>query len=112
MLLKVYLFFITPIMLFSFIGTNDMAGFFNIALSLIGLLGAYLYAFNKRILSQRLWKLFCVIYISYDFIYNIILYPRLYGEPFGIDSVIGLIFFMPIYITASLYAFKKVKIQK
>ena len=35
-------------------------------LFLVGIIGLFLFAFNKRILPQRIWKSFMIIYVAYS----------------------------------------------
>lgn len=107
MFFKIYAFLITPFMVISFLGTDNMGGYLNIIISIIGLLGVYLYAFKKQVLPQKFWSYFCFVYIIYHITYNFIIDPRLHGITLDMDYLIGFFAFLPTYIAVVLQGFKK-----
>jgi hypothetical protein len=112
---RIYFFIIALIHLYSYsdLGTFEVISklggfilFFDIPLTLTALFGLYLLAFRKRIFTAMFWKTFFCIYITWDFIINILM--GLLGLP-GIIK--GIVFFGPLYMALYFYGFKFWKVK-
>lgn len=107
---KIYFWFFIVLLVCSYAisGIREIWGVVDLLISSFALVGFFLFAYRKFFLTSRFWKVYVFIFIIWDFVYNLLIVPKVKGkfEPF---SLVGLIFVIPIYIALYLYAFRFLK---
>lgn len=76
----------------------------DILVSVFVFLGMFAYAYRKRYFSPKFWKVYLVIIILWEFVYNALILSYEF-EILIADLAIFYIFAIPNYIALYLYAF-------
>lgn len=109
---KIYLAFIMIIIFLSYLeifqSSTNLFSYLDVPLSLVSLIGLYLYSFKKKVKYYRFWRLWVIFYVIWDFVYNLFLDGVLHAStkvPAMISFILSLILFIPEYI--ALYLLSK-----
>jgi len=102
-----YLFAIIIIIYYSTEGLNDIDEIGDLVFSIPSLIAVFLYAYKKRLFGARFWKIYFLIFVTYEVYRNV--EPIIGGEEVAADWWIGFIIFIPLYVALYLYAFKFLK---
>ena len=79
----------------------------DLIISLPSLVGLFLYAYKKRWLDVRFWRVYVPIYLFWDIYMNFVILPKVEGKSLvGLESILVFVFLFPIWIALCLYAFK------
>ncbi len=111
---KVYFWLWTPFIIFVYY--IDFAEGFNVdwkSLDLVitvgSLIALFLYAYKKRLFVASFWKAYFVIYVIWDFYYNLQIRPQWLGHELTADTWIGFLPVIPVMVAFYLYAFRFMK---
>jgi hypothetical protein len=85
--------------------------YLDIPVSFISVAGLFGYAYKKRIVHYDFWKIWLIVLIGWDIVYNYFLagWIKIEEAPMSsvlIDNMWGLSIFIPEYIALYLYGFR------
>ena len=108
---KIYFCILTLLLLTTYFSLFKSKGLYSIytldfLISIMSLVGLFCFAFKKKWLQVSFWKVYFFVYIVWDFSFNLLIAPRIEANYSIVDSLIGLVIIIPLYIGLYLYAFK------
>lgn len=75
----------------------------DLSVSLGALAGLFLYAYKHRCLNRTVWSIYLVVYVIWDFSYNLAIIPFILYEGDIMETVLGFLFVLPLYIALYRY---------
>lgn len=108
MIKKMYLIFLTLIiMIIAISKTPKMFDIIWEIIILVSIIRVFTYDSKFSFFSIKFWKIFSVIVIVYELIYEIAINTLLYKVNLDVNSLIGLVIIMPLYIYLFNSSFKR-----
>ena len=82
---KIYFWFILVIMIYGYIseGISGPWETFDLLISSGALAGLFLYSYRKKFSVPLYWKIYFFVFIVWDISYNLIIEPKIKGEPWA-----------------------------
>ncbi|AKL96600.1 hypothetical protein CACET_c31560 [Clostridium aceticum] len=109
---KIYSIFIAVICVMTLYYSFTLLDVVWVLLAIIACIGVYGYGAKKKLFIESFWKVYFIFYVIIDQIYNWIVVPKIDAKGFSLQSLIGLLFFIPIYIGLYLYSYKNSNINE
>ncbi len=105
---EIYFWFYCVILILGYILTKSFSAVYivDLIISFPAFVGFFLYAYRKRWLDVRFWKVYVPIYFLWDICFNLMILPKIEGRNPGLDTVVGSALIFPMWIALYLYAFK------
>jgi len=75
------------------------------AVTAVGMLGLFGYAFRRRCLRRRIWTFWCVFFPLWDGVMGAWVYPKQTGTDFQKGYFLAMLLFLPQYLALIRYAF-------
>lgn len=112
MLWKIYLWFITLFTFYMYIpgipNTKPPLRYWIVVdflMSIGALFGFFLFSYKIKLLTANFWKIYLILFIIWEFGYNIFIEPAVKRKFFKLFNIVGIIFIVPVYFALFLYAF-------
>ena len=78
--------------------------YFNIAITLISLIGLMAFAFRKTLFRVLFWKVWFIFYLLSEILFYIFVYHHLYEDK--LLFMVSFVFSLPFYMALFLYAYR------
>lgn len=76
-------------------------------ISLPSLAAMYLHIWDTQLFVPAFWKIYAFVYITWDFLFNLLIEPAITGEKLGWAALMGAVMTIPLYVAVFRYAFRK-----
>jgi hypothetical protein len=85
----------------------DLLRVLDLAISIPSLVALQLHIWDRRFISVKFWKPYAIVFLLWDFLYNLMLEPLASGEKFDPWNLITPLILVPLYVSVFRYAFRK-----
>ncbi len=92
---------------FTYLTKNQFYQLLNLIISLPSLFVLFLFIFNRNMGNKKMWKIYAVVFVIYDFIHNFVILPFVLKTHTFNETLSGLPILLPIYIVLFYFTFKK-----
>lgn len=105
---KIYVWFIFLIFFLGYMTTKPFSAVnvMDLIISLPSLIGFFLYAYRKKWLNVKFWKVYVCIYFLWDICFNLVLMPKIESRGPDFSTLAGFALIFPMWVALYLYAFK------
>jgi hypothetical protein len=92
----------------SYSGTTVIIfAFLDLCISFPSLVAMHLNIWDKKLFNPMWWRIYAFLSCTWDLFFNTLIMPKITGESFGRNEIIGLVILLPLYFAVFRYAFRR-----